>query len=89
MLAQTLFIMGTAELKNKIIELLDTDNLRYLEDVFDFAKNKKVETNDPLLELPPEIQELLNESLKQADRGEVTPHAEVMAAVRKKYNLSK
>jgi len=33
--------MGTAELKNKIIELLDTDNLRYLEDVFDFAEKQK------------------------------------------------
>ena len=36
--------MGTAELKSKIIELLDTDNLRYLEDVFDFAEKKSRDT---------------------------------------------
>ncbi len=81
--------MGTAELRDKIIQLLNTDNLSYLEDVFDFAKNKRIETDDPFLELPTEIQELLQESIEQADRGEVTPHAEVMAEVRKKYNLAK
>jgi len=81
--------MGTAELRNKIIQLLNTDNVSYLEDVFDFAKNKRIQTGDPFLELPTEIQELLQESMEQAERGEVTPHAEVMAEVRKKYNLAK
>ena len=81
--------MGTAELRDKIIQLLNTDNMSYLEAIFDFAKNKRKETGDPFLELPTEIQELLQESIKQADRGEVTPHAEVMAEVRKKYNLAK
>ena len=76
--------MGTAELRDKIIQLLNTDNMSYLKAVFDFAKNKRIETGDPFLELPTEIQELLQESIKQADRGEVTPHAEVMAEVRKK-----
>lgn len=81
--------MGTSELRDKIIQLLDTDNVSYLEDVFDFAKNKRIETGDSFLELPTEIQELLHESIAQAARGEVTPHAEVMAEVRKKYNLAK
>ena len=81
--------MGTSELRAKIIQLLNTDNVSYLEDVFDFAKNKRIETDDPFLELPTEIQELLQESIEQADRGEVTPHTEIMAEVRKKYNLAK
>ena len=81
--------MGTSELRDKIIQLLDTDNVSYLEDVFDFVKNKRIETGDSFLELPTEIQELLQESIAQAARGEVTPDAEVMAEVRKKYNLAK
>jgi len=81
--------MGTSELRDKIIQLLNTDNVSYLEDVFDFAKNKRIETGDPFLELPTEIQELLQESIEQVDRGEVTPHTEIMAEVRKKYNLAK
>ncbi len=64
-------------------------NQSAFEDVFDFAKNKRIQTGDPFLELPTEIQELLQESMEQAERGEVTPHAEVMAEVRKKYNLAK
>ena len=81
--------MRTSEIRSKIIALLDTDNLSYLKDVFDFAKNKKGEINDPFLDLPTEIQELLDESSQQADRGEVCTHEKVMAEVRKKYTLSK
>lgn len=81
--------MRTSEIRSKIIALLDTDNLSYLKDVFDFAKNKKGEINDPFLDLPTEIQELLDESSQQADRGEVSTHEKVMAEVRKKYTLSK
>lgn len=80
--------MGAIEIRNKIIQLLNTDNVNYLKDIFDFAEKKKQQEVDPFLELPTEVQELLNESIKQADRGEVTPHAEVTAEVRNKYNLS-
>ena len=59
-----------------------------MKDIFDFAEKKKIDTTDPFLELPTQVQELLNESIKQADRGELTPHAQVMTEVRKKYNLS-
>ena len=79
--------MGTAELRSKIIALLDTDNLSYLEDVFDFAKKKKVEAIASFVELPEEIQSLLMKSIEQADRGELIPHAQVMEELRKKYNL--
>ncbi|QHI36129.1 hypothetical protein IMCC3317_14830 [Kordia antarctica] len=33
--------MGAIELRNKIIELLNTDNVSYLEDIFEFAEKKK------------------------------------------------
>ena len=89
LLGNLLSIMGAVELRNKIIQLLNTDNISYLKDIFEFAEKKKQEKTDPFLKLPIEVQDLLNESTKQADRCEVTPHADVMAEVRKKYNLSK
>ena len=81
--------MGAVELRNKIIQLLNTDNISYLTDIFEFAEKKKTEETDSFLELPATIQELLHQSTEQADRGELTPHSEVMSEVRKKYNLSK
>ena len=45
--------------------------------------------SDSFLELPNEIQEILLESSDQADRGELTPHAQVMEEVRERYNISK
>ena len=81
--------MGAIELRDKIIQLLNTDNISYLEEIFNYAEKKKTVSSDPFLELPTEVQELLNISVKQAEQGEVTPHAEVMAEVRKKYSLSR
>jgi hypothetical protein len=81
--------MGVIELRDKIIELLNTDNISYLEDVFKFAEKKKSASSDSFLELPNEIQEILLESSDQADRGELTPHAQVMEEVRERYNISK
>ena len=54
--------MGVIELRDKIIELLNTDNISYLEDVFKFAEKKKSASSDSFLELPNEIQEILLES---------------------------
>ena len=33
--------MGAVELRNKIIKLLNTDNVSYLKDIFEFAEKKK------------------------------------------------
>lgn len=38
--------MGAVELRNKIIQLLNTDNERYLKDVFEFAEKKKKTSYD-------------------------------------------
>ncbi len=82
--------MGAVELRNKIIQLLNTDNINYLSDVFEFAeKKRKNDAIDAFLELPSQVQDLLLESKAQADRGEVTPHSEVMAEARKRFNLHK
>lgn len=38
--------MGAVELRNKIIQLLNTDNISYLKDIFEFAEKKKSNTSD-------------------------------------------
>lgn len=55
----------------------------------------KLETilNDELVkdgwdELSPELQQALDISIGQSERGEVRPHEEVMAEIRKKYNIA-
>ena len=61
--------MGVIELRDKIIELLNTDNISYLEDVFKFAEKKKSASSDSFLELPNEIQEILLESSRSTKRA--------------------
>lgn len=38
--------MGSIELRNKIIQLLNTDNVSYLTDIFEFAEKKKDTSSD-------------------------------------------
>lgn len=38
--------MGAVELRNKIIQLLNTDNISYLKDIFEFAEKQKSNTSD-------------------------------------------
>ena len=81
--------MGAIELKNKIMQLLNTDNESYLKEVFDFAEKNKLQHTDSFQELTTPIQELLLESAAQADQGELTSHDKVMEEVQKRYNLTK
>ncbi len=39
-------------------------------------------------ELSPELQQAIDISIGQSDRGEVRPHEEVMAEIKKKYNIA-
>jgi len=81
--------MGAIELRNKIIALLNTDNVSYLKEILEFAEKNQAQASDAIETLPIPIQELLAESANQADRGELISHDTVMEEVRKKYNLTK
>lgn len=81
--------MGAIELRNRIIELLDKTDEKYLEEVLAFVENKQTLPANSIEELPSAIQELLNESIQQADEGNVIPHNKVMEEVKKRYNLTK
>ena len=80
--------MGTIELRNKIIALLDTDNISYLKDIFEFAKNRK-NNESSFDKLPNVVQELLNKSIEQADNGDVISHNYLMNEVSEKYKFKK
>jgi hypothetical protein len=38
--------MGAIELRNKIIQLLETDNISYLKDIFEYAEKQKSKVSD-------------------------------------------
>ncbi|MFT5890435.1 MAG: putative transcriptional regulator [Dokdonia sp.] len=82
--------MGTVELKDIVkqyVNIADDKILRIVKAVFESYQKEEKEV-DFYDELPEAIKDLLEESIAQADRGEVTPHAEVMAEFRKKYNIA-
>jgi len=81
--------MGTVELKEIIkqyVNIADDKILRIVKAVFEsYQKEEEIDFFD---ELPKEIQELLMESRLQAKQGKLTPHKEVMAKYRAKYNVA-
>jgi len=82
--------MSTVELKNKLVDIINSSDEKFLRMVNTLYKNYSQEkiTTDFYDELPSEIQELLIESRAQARRGEVRPHKEVMADFRKQYGIT-
>lgn len=81
--------MGALELRNKLVEIINSSDERFLHMVN--ALHKSYQQNpdaDFFTELPIEIQELLMESREQARSGKTRPHKEVMAEFREKYNIS-
>lgn len=81
--------MGALELRNKLVEIINSSDERFLRMVN--ALHKSYHDNqdtDFFTELPVEIQELLMESRKQARDVKTRPHSEVMADFRNKYNIS-
>ena len=81
--------MGTLELRDIIdgyVKKADDKVLRIVKAVFE-SYQKEEEDIDSYDELPQAVKDILEESIAQADRGEVTPRIEVMAEVRKKYNV--
>lgn len=81
--------MGTLKLRNKLIEIINSSDERFLRLVN--ALHKSYHDNkdtDFFTELPVDIQELLLQSRKQAYDGKTRLHSEVMANFRDKYNIS-
>ena len=81
--------MGTAELKNKLIEIINTSDEKFLNMVNALQQSYYDDIcTDFYDELPEEIKEILDESRAQARRGEVRSHKEVMADFRKQYGIT-
>lgn len=78
--------MTTAQRISKIQTLLSAD-LNLLERIEEVVKNYKSKTKDPFSELPKVAQQILNESIEDAEQGRVRLHADVMADVKEKYNI--
>ena len=81
--------MSTAELRNKwekSILLVDDKFLQMIDALYEtYIKEEEADFFD---ELPKEIQELLMESREDIKNGKFSTHEEVMAEVRKRYNIA-
>ena len=81
--------MGAIELRNKVIEIINSSDERFLRMVSALHKKySEQETADFYDELPLEIQEILMESRNQARQGKTRSHKEVMDDFRKKYDIA-
>ncbi|SKB36685.1 hypothetical protein [Alkalitalea saponilacus] len=65
--------------------ILDTDRPSLLEKVSQILKQEK--EADWWDELPISVQQDIEVGIKEADRGETTPHEEVMKEVRLRYGI--
>ena len=81
--------MSTAELRNKwekSISLVDDKFLQMIDALYEtYIKEEEADFFD---ELPKEIQELLMERREDIKNGKFSTHEEVMAEVRKRYNIA-
>ncbi len=81
--------MNTMNLQARKLELvqmiLNTDRPNLLEKVSQILKQE--EEADWWDELPISVQQAIEVGIKEADRGETTPHEEVMKEVRLKYGI--
>ncbi|WP_459212308.1 hypothetical protein [Aquimarina rhabdastrellae] len=81
--------MGTLDLRNKLIDIINSSDERFLRMVNALHKSYyEKQEGDFFTESPSEIQEILLESRAQAQMGNVRSHKEVMAEFRQKYNIS-
>jgi len=71
------------KLIEKLLKVQEEDTVYKLESIL----NEEI-SKDIWDELPPYLQQALDISIEQSIRGEVTPHEEVMAQIRKKYNIA-
>ena len=78
--------MESSELRKKLIQHINSSDEKALQDLYDFALLKAIKESDPFDELPPLAQKLLRQSSANAEKGNVRPHEEVMAEIKKRYS---
>ena len=80
--------MSTAELKSNLHKLIDGINdSQTLKAIYTLLSKKDTTDVDFWDELSDEQKAEIEEAIAQADRGELIPHKEVMAEIKKKYKL--
>jgi predicted transcriptional regulator len=80
--------MSTAELKYNLVKLIESINdSQTLQAIYTLLSKKAETETDFWNELSNEEKAGIEEGLAQIDRGETIPHEEVMAEIKRKYNL--
>jgi len=80
--------MGTLELKNVIAQYVskaDNKVLRIVKAVFESYQKEEDESN---VEVPEIFQKLIERGLEDSKAGRIRSHEDVMADVKKRYNIA-
>ncbi len=80
-------IMGALELREKWKKSITKVDERFLRMVDALYQTYIQNENDPYSELPDIAKKLIDQGLKDIDKGHVRSHKDVMSEFRKKYNL--
>jgi len=81
--------MGTIELKANLHELIDSINDKNILSAIYILLTKKNKTEiDFWNDLPEVVQNDIKEAIKEADRGDIFTHDQVLNEIMEKYNIS-
>ena len=79
--------MSSAELKSELHKLIvETEDINLLNQIKSFIKSlRSSKSSDWWDEIPTEVQQAIDKSVEQADKGEVISHEEVTNELKKEY----
>jgi len=78
--------MSTKEIKQSLIDKIDTLKGRQLQDVYGMVMNYVNENTVSWESLSKNEKAAINEGVRQLDAGKGIPHEKVMARIRKRYS---
>ncbi|MDP5092424.1 MAG: hypothetical protein NWQ17_03900 [Polaribacter sp.] len=79
------FATRKLQLLEQFMKIVSTEKIEKLEQFF---KKEISDEQDIWDEIPQKVQEIVDQSLHESEEGKVISHQEIIAKVKKKYNIS-
>ena len=79
------FATRKLQLLEQFMKIVSTEKIEKLEQFF---KKEISDEQDIWDEMPQTVQEIVDQSLHESEEGKVISHQEIIAKVKKKYNIS-
>jgi predicted transcriptional regulator len=80
--------MNTIEIKSDLVEIINKINdFELLKELHSILIKKTSISIDYWDDVPVDVQQEIDSAIKEADRGELIPHEQVMQEIRNKYKV--